>query len=279
MDRLERPLPQATDAPPPGRTGPVRTTAYDPSAIQGLGGAAALAALFEHRPEAFLRRVPGRETFVFDGPGGSAVVKRQVGLDRREWWHERLHRLSVRSAGRIEADNLAELVAAGFPAPRPHALLESGRASVLVMERVEHETDLASALAAESARHVERLTELAQLVARLHVAGFYHRDLYLQHVVLRRASGELVLLDCGRARRETAPRERWFVKDLAALAHSWPANLGGDAWLEFLARYRERRGAGPELADLTRWVDAKRARLAAHAPKFVDPAGGGRSRA
>lgn len=281
MDRLESPLPPVTDAPPPGRGSAVRTTEYDAGAVHELGGGAALAALCDHRPAAFLRRVPGRETFVFAGERRAAVVKRQTGLDRREWWHERLHRFAVRSAGRIEAENLAELCAAGFPAPRPYALVERGSLSVLVMERVAHDTDLASALAAKPARHVDRLAELAALVARLHAAGFYHRDLYLQHVVLRRESGELVLLDCGRARRESAPRERWFVKDLAALAHSWPPNLGHDAWSAFVARYAESRGLerGTELAKLLAAVEAKRARLAAHAPRFVDPAGGGRSQA
>ncbi|MCE9594672.1 MAG: lipopolysaccharide kinase InaA family protein [Planctomycetes bacterium] len=254
----------------------------------GFGAREWFDALWNRRPRSFLRRVPGRETF-FVPDDGAFVVKRSVGIDAREWWHERLHRGRVRAPATIEAENLAELAAAGFPVPRAIAAHVDARAfgvgvrSVLVMERVAHDADLGSALAeASSERRRAWLVELAELVARLHRAGFYHRDLYFQHVVLpreRRASSSFVLLDCGRVRRERAPRERWFVKDLAALAHSRPSAVGDREWREFVAHYVEARGASLGLEALLAAIESKRARLASHAPRHVDPDGGRPSRA
>ncbi|MCC6409245.1 MAG: hypothetical protein IT453_18955 [Planctomycetes bacterium] len=265
----------------------------DPARFAALGGEPALAALFEFVPRAWLRRVAGRETFLWpEGHAAPCVVKRvqgagarggSAGREPREWWYELLHRGRVRAAGLREAENLLELADAGFPVPRPIAAARADGVSLVLMERVGHDTDLAAALAeAPRARRDAWLAELAELVARLHAAGFYHRDLYLQHVVLPReprGGASFVLLDCGRARRERSPRERWFVKDLAALAHSSPANVGADEWRAFVARYRERRGAGAELESLLAAIEANRARLASHAPRHVDPDGGQRSRA
>ncbi|MBI5434230.1 MAG: hypothetical protein HZA52_15460 [Planctomycetes bacterium] len=269
---------------------------FDPARFAALGGAPALAGLVAFVPRAWLRRVAGRETFLWpEGDADACVVKRvrasrgrwanwgRTGREPREWWYELLHRGRVRAAGCSEAENLRELGRAGFPVPRPIAAASADGVSLVLMEKVGHDSDLASALAeAPRARREAWLAELAELVARLHAAGFYHRDLYLQHVVLPRESrggASFVLLDCGRVRRERSPRERWFVKDLAALAHSVPTNVGADEWRAFVARYRERRGAGLELEPLLAAIDAKRARLAAHAPRHVDPDGGKRSRA
>ena len=85
------------------------------------------------------------------------------------------------------------------------------------MERVPHAETLRGRLAGASATERRSWCErLVEYVARLHAAGWYHRDLYLQHFVLAEQAQELALLDVGRARRETSPRTRWFVKDLGA---------------------------------------------------------------
>jgi tRNA A-37 threonylcarbamoyl transferase component Bud32 len=271
---------------------------HDAASWQRLDGERAADELLASAPATWLRRVAGRETFVWPFDAPAAVVKRYAGLDRREWWHELLHRGvlggvlggalggalgrgGIRPAARIEADNLAALARAGFPVPKPIAALARGSVSVVAMELVRHDTDLASALAeAPRERRDAWLAELAELVARLHTAGFCHRDLYFQHVVLPReprAGSSFVLLDCGRVREGPRLAERWFVKDLAALAHSLNAAVGADEWRAFVARYVSARPESGELERTLCAVEAKRARLAAHAPRFVDPAGGKRS--
>ncbi|MCK6481264.1 MAG: hypothetical protein L6R43_14330, partial [Planctomycetes bacterium] len=68
--------------------------------------------------------------------------------------------------------------------------------------------------------------ELAGLLGRwcgaLRRAGLFHRDLYLNHWIGRWEGGrwEAALIDLQRWGRVGLVRERWFVKDAAALLHS-----------------------------------------------------------
>jgi hypothetical protein len=84
-----------------------------------------------------------------------------------------------------------------------------------------------------------------------------------------------VLLDVGRARHQRSPRERWFVKDVAALLHSAPPAVGRRERLRFLARYLDGRGATDRGARRAFAAAAlrKARRIAGHRPRFVDPAG------
>jgi tRNA A-37 threonylcarbamoyl transferase component Bud32 len=147
------------------------------------------------------------------------------------------------------------------------------------MERIAHRRTVCDALAEarDPAERADLLESLGVVVARLHAAGWYHRDLYLQHFVLpEHSEREFVLLDVGRARREDSPRRRWFVKDIAALLHSSPLNITRAERLRFLEGWLSERA--PERDALRRWARAiqrKEARIAAHAPRFVDPDGGG----
>src|SRR4030095_1136590 len=115
---------------------------------------------------------------------------------------------------------------------------------VVVMEHVEHAETLRERLGrADASERAAWCAQLLRLVSALHAGGWYHRDLYLQHLVL--GPEGLVLLDVGRARRSSgagAPRERWFVKDLGALLHSTPRTVGAREQLRFLARYLDARG-------------------------------------
>jgi hypothetical protein len=247
----------------------------------------ALGALFEARPRTWMRRMPARETFAWPDGSGPAVAKRYVGDEPGEAWAALLRLRAPRSPGRREGENLRDLAAGGFPVPRALAWWEEpnpgggpGRPfarSAVLMERVAHRATLLDACHEDPAC-AERawLRPLAELVARLHQHGWYHRDLYLQHVVLAEQPGapqRLVLLDVGRARRERRPRRRWFVKDLAALLHSAPDGVGARARLRFLARYARARGLERDARRaLARAVAAKARRMAAHAPRHVDPA-------
>jgi tRNA A-37 threonylcarbamoyl transferase component Bud32 len=109
--------------------------------------------------------------------------------------------------------------------------------------------------------------QLLELVTRLHSNGFHHRDLYLQHVIVRSDDQALVLIDVGRVRR--GRRMRWLVKDLAALLHSTPERVTARERLRFAAGWLD----GMEITDrvarrrLLRAVERKRERIAAHVPK------------
>lgn len=245
-----------------------------------------------------LRSVGGRETFVtHDSRGNPVVVKRDAGGLRAERLRERLVELwagiDPRSSGRREYENLRALARAGIPVPdalgwedaEPTSIV-AVPASAVVLEWVEHTETLRGRLGRADAPERRRWGErLVELVARMHAAGFYHRDLYLQHWILPAVSarGELVLLDVGRTRRALpAPRRRWLVKDLAALLHSTPDAVGPRERLRFLVTWLDRLGtpSGASARGVRRaWarqVLAKQRRMAAHTPRGGedgDPAG------
>lgn len=246
----------------------------DPARPTLLSARALLERVFALEPASFLREVPGRQTFAWPADG-VLVVKRFEGDAARERWYELCRGRAPRSPGRREFENLIRLAGEGFAVPRGLVWVEErgarGRSGV-VMERVPHETTLRERLAAAGPgeRRVV-LRDLASLVARLHGAGWFHRDLYLQHFVCRDEGTGPVLLDVGRARRERSPRRRWFVKDLAALLHSCPDGVGAAERLRFLCDYLRGRGGDgrAERRSWTRAVLAKERRLAAHAPRHV----------
>ena len=82
---------------------------------------------------------------------------------------------------------------------------------------------------------------VAELIARLHNAGYIHRDLYLAHVFFDPTAPpekSLHLIDLQRVRRPTGRFRRWIVKDLAALNYSAPARLVSRSdRLRWLKRY------------------------------------------
>jgi len=226
----------------------------------------------------WLRRSGGRETFS-TGPLPSApagyVVKRSVGSVAKDDWHERLRGRRARSPGQREFDALVRLAEDGLPVPRAITFCEERvfggvRRSLVVMERVVHADTVRDRLAVLEARERRALCErVLEIVVRLHARGWYHRDLYLQHFVICADGGALVLLDVGRARRERRPRSRWFVKDLAALAHSAPARVTAREKLRFAAAWLDAHGVR-DREERRRWlraIVAKRARMAARVPR------------
>ena len=228
--------------------------------------------LFSVQPTEFLRALPHRETFHWSLDGKGVIIKRTVGDLARDRWYEILHGRQPRSPAEREYKNLVGLHSAGFHVPFPHGWAVDGQGhSLVVMEAIDHEFSLAELLETDPGRTLlEQGPGLLRILTGLHRAGWYHRDLYLEHLVVD-PKGRLVLLDLGRARREPAPRQRWFFKDLAALAHSAPADLSRATRLRFLRDYL-RLMEKPQRAQLRRWarqVEAKRIRLAAHQPRFT----------
>ncbi len=275
-----------------GRPGGSKVRGWTDGSFESLfapGGPAAefwIEELFSLENAEPLRTMPGRETLAWQPRSHSAglVLKRMRGDQAREFWYERLRGQRRRSPARREAENLLGMEACGLPVPRALAWFEDASfgakaRSVVMMERIGHRESLRQSLARCTAAERRRLLhDLAPLVARMHRLGWYHRDLYLQHVILERADEQerMVLIDVGRARNEKSPRQRWFIKDLAALFHSRPTALTQHEALRFLTEYLQARGLGGR--SLRRlWIArilAKAQRLAAHAPRHVDPAGG-----
>ncbi len=113
--------------------------------------------------------------------------------------------------------------------------------------------------------------QLASLVARLHSAGLYHRDLYVSHIFvhpLADGDPELYLIDLQRVRQARWRQRRWRIKDLAALHYSTPATAATAAdrirWMKrYLGTWRLTR---PHKA-LIRAVGRKAARIARHSRK------------
>ena len=300
--------PRATGAVAPGAGGRI------PGGAAPEGDVAALAeALLALRPTAALRALPYRETFLVDPgapgagptclevdgdadgidprPGGRRpwVVKRHRGGHGRVAVGEALRELLAgsppRCPGRREAEALAELASLGLPVPRPLFHARSGATSLVVLEFVPHGRTLRVALEAGDPRPAD-LEALPRLVARLHAAGWYHRDLYLEHLL--ETDDGLVLIDAGRARRDPLPRLRWLVKDLAALSSSAPAELV-HARLRFLARWRRalaRAGRPVDARRVAATVAAREERMrrrtprhahrALDTPAHLDPGGGDR---
>lgn len=204
-----------------------------------------------------LRQVPGRRT-----------ARPAPGMIHKEFVARR------GSPAREEAERLGWLADAGIAAPRALGTARCGLRSVLAMEEVLGAVPLPEALAAGTARERARLCrDLGALVARLHGAGLFHRDLYLEHLLVRRAEGscapELVLLDAGRVLRRPLRPGRWAAKDLAACLHSFPRALGdGPRRLAFLA-YCAARGLNAEAGSrLLRALRARRVRMERHRPRF-----------
>lgn len=238
------------------------------------------AVLLDHRPSAWLRRVPGRETFPWTAPDGREFVVKRSGpeplLQRlRDDWRRCLGGRRPRTPARRERDALRDLAGLGVRVPRPLALVEEleGRGrSLVVMEFVPHELTLRERCPGPDLRRA-----LLELVVRMHRAGRHHRDLYLQHLVLdRRRPGPagLTLLDCGRVRHGRPLRRRWLEKDLAALALWWPHDLPRTSCLRLLVGWCRAMGVvGRGRRRLLHAVERRRRRMARHVPLHGEPPG------
>ncbi|HOF18796.1 MAG TPA: lipopolysaccharide kinase InaA family protein [Phycisphaerae bacterium] len=102
-------------------------------------------------------------------------------------------------------------------------------------------------LAASPERAEELTAKLAALVARLHGAGYVHRDLGACHVFLHVGDVglELNLIDLARVFAPSSWRMfRWRVKDLAQLLHSMPSEWVEAHWEAFLRQYLALTGGG-----------------------------------
>jgi hypothetical protein len=145
----------------------------------------------------------------------------------------------------------------------------AGRSFVLLSEANGEPLEGAAQRLLETDDGARELTErLAELAGGLHGAGLVHRDFYACHVFARRDEQgrlRLGLIDVARVMRPRLRRRRWFIKDLAQLKHSMPAEWTGQRWEEFLRLYAQRCGC--RLLGLASAVECKRALIARHAAR------------
>ncbi|HUT59755.1 MAG TPA: lipopolysaccharide kinase InaA family protein [Phycisphaerae bacterium] len=185
-----------------------------------------------------------------DGRERTLFLKRY----RREpfWWRVR-RRLTYgrrRSPAGVEMDNIRAAVAAGLPTIIEAICGEQfdrwgASRSFIVVVAVPGEA-LEQSAEGFIARHVDDpdmlelfTARLAELVRRLHGAGYVHRDLYSSHVFLDETEDgfALHLIDLARMFAPRRRQFRWRVKDLAALKYSMPASWVGPCWQTFLRAY------------------------------------------
>lgn len=235
-----------------------------PTKTLGPGSEGPLAHLPEGREKAgdprarsahLLRRGPGRETLLVELEGGGAEIRK---------------RHSKARAARREDETLRALAGLGLRVPEALGWRREAGGGTVAMGFVPHELTLRELLSSAGARERSGLAaELLAIVLRLHGAGWFHRDLYLEHFLVRSTDRALVLIDVGRARRRRRPRRRWLVKDLAALLHSTPPSVSRAERLRFLHAYLQGRGAGGarKRRSWARAVLRKEGRMARHRPR------------
>jgi tRNA A-37 threonylcarbamoyl transferase component Bud32 len=115
------------------------------------------------------------------------------------------------------------------------------------------------------------IRQLAGLVRRFHQAGFCHRDLYLSHIfICFKKNGHPVfyLIDLARAFKTGWRKNRWIVKDLAALNYSAPGKtISATDRMRFFNVYQGVTKIGEKDKNFLREIAQKSRRIALHDAK------------
>jgi heptose I phosphotransferase len=260
-------------------------------------GLATVRDVMAYRGGTSYRNVPDRLTvrvpFTWpDGGGQSALyLKRHRRVDGRAWieglafWRKPLTRAEA------EFRSLFQLVHCGVATAQPVAWGQEHRWSVrqdsfLITEEIPGGEPADDYLrrrfppggGGEASLKRELVARIAELARRMHGHGFCHRDFYLCHLFVRErplgAAGPalvLHLIDLQRVLRARGGRlrQRWIVKDLAALDYSAPAGVVTRAdKVRFLRGYLQVRKLDASARELVRLVAAKSSRIARHDAKL-----------
>jgi serine/threonine protein kinase len=157
-------------------------------------------------------------------PSRSSAVSAQDGLVLKRYnlrkWRNLLKDLFRGSKARRCFFRGMQLEGAGVPTARPLAFAEHRCCGVplrsyLLMDEIPHASNLV-----EWRGDKRRLIQsLARLIARLHNAGFSHRDLKEGNILFD-GSGEPFLVDLDGLRYVRRVEDKWAVADLARLAQA-----------------------------------------------------------
>lgn len=173
----------------------------------------------------------------------------------------------------IEWQWMHRLAADGIAAMRPVAFGESmkgclERGSALLTEAVAGESLERWADGRTTRCPREMIQSLAGYVRRFHDRGYAHRDLYLCHIFIDESAGgeaRFRMIDLQRVIRPIWRRDRWVVKDLAALDYSTPSRVAGVRdRVRFLKTYLGVGRLGTRGRRLGRRIAEKSARIGRH---------------
>ena len=174
-----------------------------------------------------------------------------VYFKRYVYFSWRLRSLFLVSKAGAEAWGLAKMKDLGCATPTVLAygeqrIIGNIRAAFLVTEAVENTESLAD-LARQQTQHPDsvRWAELIKMASdsllpqlrQMHQSGLFHYDLKWRNLLLNQATGEVVIIDCPRARRHRWRRFRGQVVDLSALSRVALIHLSQFQRLRFLLRY------------------------------------------
>lgn len=168
---------------------------------------------FLQRPERVLQENSRGVVLLIQQNGARFIAKRSLRQERR-WWSQ-FTSLYRGGEGARSSQNLARLIEAGLPVPRPVFVLERRRFGMIV----------ASWACYEYAEGVtctcEDVGEIAAILRRIHAAGWVHRDPHVQNFL--RHDGELRILDCARARHWRSRYARMY--DVVLLDNCCPGSM------------------------------------------------------
>ena len=188
----------------------------------------------------------------------------------KRWWT-----YGVRtSPAEVEFDNIEAISASGIPTMQAvicgqqWGLLDAKRSYLIVTAVPGCKLEkCVSQFLDDNAEKPEVLwtftLSLANLVRKVHEAGYVHRDLYTAHIFLNELDDrmEMHLIDLGRVFEPKCRKFRWRVKDLAQLKYSMPRTRWAEKyWDPFMQHYLGEPD-GRTLRQWNRWIGAKAARM------------------
>lgn len=208
------------------------------------------AEVFALQGEVF-RNVKNRRTFRFEAEGRGFFIKIHRGIGWKEIFKNLLQfKIPVTGAAnefyaleKLHALNVPTMTAAAFaergsnPAAKESFLITEELVNVISLE------ELAQKFPLNGAQRIRLIRALADSAGTMHRAGINHRDCYICHYLLDKATLDsaqpvLYVIDLHRAQLRKKVPYRYHVKDVAGLLFSaWSANLTRQEAWRFLRRY------------------------------------------
>lgn len=229
-----------------------------------------------------VREAGTRITHRVEGPKSVFFLKRHRGLSAMQrYWPIRS---TNSSPARLEWDNHLIMRRSGFDVPDPVAMGESEAVfsipaeSFLITREVPGpslDKVLTEGVPGFDDGRDQKLVQavirdLSGLVRRLHSAGFYHKDLYLQHLIVKDDPrwGRPYMVDLQRVEQKFPPSHRWLVKDIAALHYSAPDSFTRADRLRFLLQYLGKTRVDPLTRRWIKDVVTRVTRMKGHTPAY-----------